>query len=243
MASYWVKMTQGMTGAGDQVVVRIFARALAEFMSNDKSAVVLQGRTGRRSAVGSAVRRRLSTNASLAVRVVVVVVAIALDLAMALQAQSQMPLPLPAPPAVDGPAIATDARLAGDDKQTRLVIDISHTIDMRAFALADPYRVVIEIPQVDLRPPPDTREHGRGILKAFPYELVMSGQSRIVLDLTGPVRVTKAFLLDPADGQPARMVLDLIAVDRDTFLRAAAIDNHLPRPDERGPAHFYRSER
>src|SRR5260370_37694649 len=183
MASYWVKRTPGMTGAGDQVVVRIFARALAEFMSNDKSAVVSQGRTGRRSAVGSAVRRRLRTSASLAVRVVVVVVlAIALDLAMALQAQSQMPLPLPAPPAVDGAAIATDARLAGDDKQTRLVIDISHTIDMRALALADPYRVVIDIPQADFRLPPVTGEHGSAILKAFPYELVMSGQFRIVLD-------------------------------------------------------------
>ncbi len=222
------------------MVVRIFARALAEFMSNDKSAVVSRGRTVRRNALGSAVRRRPSTNGSLAVRVVVL--AVALDLALVSQAQSQMPLALPDPPAVDGPAIATDARLAGDDKQTRLVIDISHKIDMRAFALADPYRVVIEIPQVDFRLPPDTGEHGRGIIKAFRYGLVMSGQSRIVLDLTGPVRVTKAFVLDPVDGQPARMVLDLIAVDRDTFLRAAAIDNHLPRPAERGPAHFDREE-
>jgi N-acetylmuramoyl-L-alanine amidase len=185
-------------------------------------------------------------NASLAVRVVVL--AIALNLALLLQARSQMPLALPEPPAVGGPAvggpaIATDARLAGDDKQTRLVIDISHKIDMRAFALADPYRVVIEIPQVEFRLAPDIGEHGRGIIKAFRYGLVMSGQSRIVLDLTGPVRVTKAFVLDPVDEQPARLVLDLVAVDRETFLRAAAIDNHLPRPAERGPAQFDREER
>jgi N-acetylmuramoyl-L-alanine amidase len=154
---------------------------------------------------------------------------IALDLALVLQAHSQMPLALPDAPATDGPPIATDARLAGDDKQTRLVIDISHKIDMRAFALADPYRVVIEIPQVNFQLPPNTGEQGRGIIKAFRYGLVMSGQSRIVLDLTGPVRVTKAFVLDPVDGQPARMVLDLVAVDRETFLRATAIDNHLPR--------------
>ena len=241
-----------MTGVGDQVVVCIFARALAEFMSSDKSAVVFRGRAVQRNAVGSAVRRRLSTYASLAVRMVVL--AIALDLALVLPARSQMPLPLPAPPAVDGRAIATDARLAGDDKQTRLVIDISHKIDMRAFALADPYRVVIEIPQVDFRLPPDIGEHGRGIIKAFRYGLVMSGQSRIVLDLTGPVRVTKAFVLDPVDGQPARMVLDLVAVDRDTFLRAAAIDNHLPRlpppyppphagEGREGAGHFDRDER
>src|SRR5258708_5112071 len=236
MGSYWVKRTPGDDGAGDQVVVRISAHALAEFMSNEKLAVVSQRHTMRRNAVGSAVWRWLSTNASLAVRVVVL--AIALDLPLLLQAQSQMPLPQPDPPAVDGPAIATDARLAGDDKQTRLVIDISHKIDMRAFALADPYRVVIEIPQVDFQLPPDTGERGRGIIKAFRYGLVMSGQSRIVLDLTGPVRVTKAFVLDPVDGQPARMVLDLVAVDRETFLRAAAIDNHLPRPADRGPAHF-----
>src|SRR5262249_28290520 len=152
--------------------------------------------------------------ASLAVRVGGL--AIALDLALLLPAQSQMPLALPQPPAVDGPAIATDARLAGDDKQTRLVIDISHKIDMRAFALADPYRVVIELPQVEFRLAPDVGEHGRGIIKAFRYGLVMSGQSRIVLDLTGPVRVTKAFVLDAVDGQPARMVLDLVAVDRET---------------------------
>jgi hypothetical protein len=113
-----------------------------------------------------------------------------------------------------------------------LVIDLSHKIDMRAFTLADPYRVVIDIPQVNFQLPPDIGEHGRGVIKAFRYGLVMSGGSRIVVDLTGPVRVTKAFVLDPEDDQPARMVLDLTAVDRETFLRAAAIDNHLPRPPD-----------
>src|SRR3984893_9848800 len=175
--------------------------------------------------------------------VCVITLAIALELAWPLRARSQMPLPLPAPPpAAEAPPIATDARLAGDDKQTRLVVDISHKIDMRAFTLADPYRVVIDIPQVNFQLPPNTGEQGRGVIKAFRYGLVMSGGSRIVVDLTGPVRVTKAFVLDPADGQPARIVLDLMAVDRETFLRAAAIDNHLPRPPDQPPAHPDREE-
>jgi N-acetylmuramoyl-L-alanine amidase len=175
----------------------------------------------------------------------VIVLTIALDLALVVQARSQMPLPMPDPSAVElppatevpapeaataeGPPVATDARLAGDDQQTRLVIDISRKIEMRAFALADPYRVVIEIPQVNFQLPPNAGERGRGMIKAFRWGLVMAGQSRIVVDLAGPVRVRKAFVLDRADGQPARMVLDLVAVDRETFLRAAAIDNHLPR--------------
>src|SRR5215831_1344052 len=198
-------------------------------------------RAAERAAAVAAVRWRPSLKWRLSVRVVVL--AIALDLALALPARSQMPLPFPAPPTSDVPPIATDARLAGDDSQTRLVIDLSHKIDMRAFTLADPYRVVIEIPQVDFRLPPTTGEQGRGIVKAFRYGLVMSGGSRIVIDLTGPARVTKAFVLDPVDGQPARMVLDLIAVDRETFMRATAIDNHLPRPADALPGLADRGER
>jgi N-acetylmuramoyl-L-alanine amidase len=128
------------------------------------------------------------------------------------------------------PAVATGVRLSGDDTQTRLTIDLSRRIDMRAFPLAEPYRVVIEIPQVTFRLPPNAGDQGQGIIKAFRYGLVMSGVSRIVIDLTGPVRVTKAVVHDAAGGQPAQMVLDIAAVDRETFLRAAAIDNHLPRP-------------
>ena len=127
--------------------------------------------------------------------------------------------------------MATDARLAGDDKQTRLVIDLTQKIDVRAFTIADPYRVVVDIPQVNFQFPPKTGEHSRGVIKAFRFGLVMKGRSRIVIDVTGPVRVTRAFVLDPAEGQPARLVLDVSPVDRETFLRAAAIDNRLPRLD------------
>jgi N-acetylmuramoyl-L-alanine amidase len=143
--------------------------------------------------------------------------------------RAQMPLPSEPPAASEAPAIATDARLAGDERQTRFVVDLSHKIDMRAFTIADPYRVVVDIPEVNFQLPPKTGERGRGLVKAFRYGLVMPGGSRIVIDVTGPVRVLKAFVIDPSDGQPARMVVDLAPVDRDTFMRASAIDNRLPR--------------
>jgi N-acetylmuramoyl-L-alanine amidase len=148
-------------------------------------------------------------------------------------AGAQMPLPVMS----DAVPVATDARLAGDDKQTRLVIDLTQKIDVRAFTIADPYRVVIDIPQVNFQFPPKTGEHSRGMVKAFRFGLVMRGRSRIVVDVTGPVRVTRAFVLDPTEGQPARLVVDMTPVDRDTFLRAAAIDNRLPRIAEPPPPH------
>src|SRR5712672_2096066 len=114
--------------------------------------------------------------------------------------------------------VASEVRLGGDETVTRMVVDISQKIEMRAFTLANPYRVVIDLPQVVFRFPPKTGEGGRGLVKAFRYGLMMTGGSRIVIDLARPARVDKSFMLDATNDQPARFVLDLTAVDRDAFM-------------------------
>jgi N-acetylmuramoyl-L-alanine amidase len=96
--------------------------------------------------------------------------------------------------------IASEARLAGDARQTRFVLDLDKTIAFRAFALADPYRVVVDIPQVNFRLAAGTGSAGRGLIKAFRYGLVMPGGSRIVFDLTGPARIANSYVLDQAAG-------------------------------------------
>jgi N-acetylmuramoyl-L-alanine amidase len=170
-------------------------------------------------------------------RIAVVVAAVCAGLALLCPGPTRAQMPMPGTAVDDTIPAASEARLAGDDKQTRLVIDLTHKIDVRAFTIADPYRVVIDIPQVNFQFPAKTGEHGRGIVKAFRFGLVMKGRSRIVLDVTGPVRVTRAFVVDPAEGQPARLVVDLAPVDRETFLRAAAIDNRLPKAPDPSPPH------
>jgi len=136
----------------------------------------------------------------------------------------------PAPPAADSPPVATAARLGGDESQTRFVMDLSRKIDLHAFTLADPYRVVLDIPQVTFALPPKTGESGRGLIKAFRFGLVMQGGSRMVFDLAKPVRIDKAFVVDPVGGAPARLVLEFAATDRDGFLRKIAADNRLAPP-------------
>src|SRR6266850_4816265 len=132
--------------------------------------------------------------------------------------------------------IASEARLGGDAGRTRLVVGLSRPIEIAAFTLADPYRVVIDLPQVTFQLPSRTGEGGRGLIKAFRYGLVMQGGSRIVIDSTGPVRIDKAFVLEPVDGQPARLVLDLIAIDRASFMRNLALDSRPRRAPETKPA-------
>jgi N-acetylmuramoyl-L-alanine amidase len=128
-------------------------------------------------------------------------------------------------PSAEALVIATDMRIGGDDKQTRFVVDLNRKIDLVAFTLADPYRVVVDLPQTTFTLPAKAGEQARGLVKAFRYGLIMQGGSRIVLDTKGPVRLEKAFVLDAAEGQPARLVLDLIATDRTSFMRNIALEN------------------
>ena len=147
--------------------------------------------------------------------------------------QPSVPVPvlITAPAAASTPAaapefpIASDVRLAGDSKQTRFVLDLDKSIPFRAFALADPYRVVVDIPQVSFQLPAGVGAAGRGLIKAFRYGLVMPGGSRIVFDLTGPARIANSYLLDAANGQPPRLVVELEEVDRTTFVQSLGVES------------------
>lgn len=139
----------------------------------------------------------------------------------ALESQPPRPVVAPAFP------IASDVRVAGDDKQTRFILDLDRNIDVRAFLLADPYRVVLDIPQVTFNLPAGAGTAGRGLIRAFRYGLVMPGGSRVVFDLTGPARIEKAYMIDAANGQPPRLVVELSAVDSTAFRPS--------RPDDSKP--------
>jgi N-acetylmuramoyl-L-alanine amidase len=127
--------------------------------------------------------------------------------------------------APDSFPVASAVRLGGDETDTRFVMDLSRKTDLHAFTLADPYRVVVDVPEVIFRLPPKAGETGHGLIKAFRFGLMMTGESRIVLDMARPVRIAKAFVMDPAQGDPARLVLDLLPTDRASFLRTVALED------------------
>ena len=137
----------------------------------------------------------------------------------------------PASPVLaSGFPVASDARLAGDTKQTRFVLDLDKTVPFRAFALADPYRVVVDVPQINFQLPAGTGAAGRGLIKAFRYGLVMPGGSRIVFDLTGPAKIANSYVLEAANGQPSRLVLEFAETDSASFEQSLATES---RPELR----------
>jgi N-acetylmuramoyl-L-alanine amidase len=91
-------------------------------------------------------------------------------------------------------------------------------VDINVFSLADPYRVIIDLPEVNFQMPPGLGTERRGLVTGYRYGLFAPGKSRIVIDVGGPFLVDKAFVLESRSDQPARLVVDLVATDRTTFL-------------------------
>ncbi|MGV8840528.1 MAG: N-acetylmuramoyl-L-alanine amidase [Bauldia sp.] len=119
--------------------------------------------------------------------------------------------------------LVTDTRVIGDGNRTRFIADLTTDVDVRVFPLADPYRIVIDLPEVHFQLPAGMGDTGRGLISAYRFGLISRGQSRIVLDATGPVRVDDYFVIPavPGAGEPARLVVDLVTATAGEFQTAA----------------------
>ena len=119
--------------------------------------------------------------------------------------------------ATDG-VVAKDARLAGDRQRTRFIADLSKKVEVKVFALGNPYRVIVDAADVSFQMPDGIGNEQRGLVKAFRFGLFAPGKSRIVLDIGGPFLIDHSFVLGARDDQPARLVIDLVPTDEKTFL-------------------------
>ena len=128
-----------------------------------------------------------------------------------------------AAPAMAKPQVA-DVRIGAHLEFTRFVLEMDAAPAYRVFVLADPYRVVIDLPEIDW-PAPASGQKG-GLIGDLRYGLFTPTTSRVVLDLTGPARLREVFTIPPRDGQGYRLVVDLEATDRPTFL-ADELDRRL----------------
>jgi N-acetylmuramoyl-L-alanine amidase len=128
-------------------------------------------------------------------------------------------LTLVAPMAASAAPSVDDVRIGVHPDKTRFVLELSESPRYRVFTLPDPYRVVIDLPQVDWTPVASALPKGEGVISALRYGLFTPGTSRVVLDVLQPVSVESLFVLPPRDGHKSRLVLDLKPIERADFLR------------------------
>ncbi len=125
---------------------------------------------------------------------------------------------LAAGPAARADQILLSAQIGGDIQQTRFVAFLSKKVEYRIFSIADPYRIVIDVPEVEIQVP---AEKGRGLILSSRSGLLAAGKSRIVIDLVEPALIEKSELLPPENDLPARLVIDLARSTRKAFIAAA----------------------
>jgi N-acetylmuramoyl-L-alanine amidase len=116
-------------------------------------------------------------------------------------------------------AAVIGARIGAQPGQTRFVLDLSAPAKFDVFLAVDPYRAVIDLPNVEWRIASTTE--GRGLISAVRYGPAKPGMSRVVLDLAEPAVVAKSFALGPHGDAAHRVVIDLRPASRNEFMTIA----------------------
>jgi N-acetylmuramoyl-L-alanine amidase len=129
----------------------------------------------------------------------------------------QIPGPSPGAPANGQAPVVMSARIGEHETSTRLVLEFSDPVNLRTFTLANPDRVVVDMPEVSWRlgAPPVPNAHG--MIRSYRYGLFREGNSRIVIDLNRPVSVSDALVLPPSSGFGYRVVIDLFPAAQAKF--------------------------
>ncbi len=130
--------------------------------------------------------------------------------------------------AVAAPEV-TGARIGQHKEVTRVVLEVTERLRFRLFILCNPYRVVLDLPNVGWRRGLELRPKRNGMVSDLRYGLFTSDTARVVLDVDRPVSVHKAFILEPEPGiDRYRLVVDLKAVAK-KHVRCGAGAHHRSR--------------
>ncbi len=125
--------------------------------------------------------------------------------------------------------VASALRLSSTGARTRLVLELSENIDFSIFRLAEPYRIVLDLPELDFTvgsggsPMPGAT----GLIKSIRWGLFQAGDTRVVIDLTDAADVKNAFVLPATGVTPHRFVIDLERTTKDKFLAQVGPQNRI----------------
>ena len=121
-------------------------------------------------------------------------------------------------PVLAATVTVTGVRIGVHPDRTRVVLDISEPVTSTIFALADPYRVIVDLPEMTWKASSSSFAARGGFIAGLRFGLFKPGKSRLVLDASGPVKVSRSFIVPPGNGRGYRFVVDLVKSDEKAFL-------------------------
>lgn len=109
------------------------------------------------------------------------------------------------------------ARVGQFADATRFVLDLSENTAFRIYTLADPYRLVLDLPGAGWALGDKSLALHQGLVDTVRFGQFQSETARIVVDLNAPAEVNQAFILPPGKSKDFRLVIDLDEVARQSF--------------------------
>ena len=164
-------------------------------------------------------RRRIFPKTLLSGKTGLRLVALALVAALAAPAYGQGPAEPPIP-------VALEAHWTEADKTASLSFNLSENIQAQAYAMKDPERIIIDLPETNFQIDPSVGrtppEIGKSrIIKAFRFGKLAPSRSRIVIDLAGTACVAGVSVAPIAPGNAAALLrIDLEACTPAIFAAA-----------------------
>jgi len=124
------------------------------------------------------------------------------------------------------PVSAIAARLEQQKDRARLVFETTAEVTPSVFPVADPYRIVVDLPELAFRldpeigrPPKDKRGDDE-LVTSFRFGQFAPGRSRIVIDLARPAKIARAE--SDSKSKTPRLVIELEPSDAASFAAEAA---------------------
>ncbi|MBO0334869.1 N-acetylmuramoyl-L-alanine amidase [Sneathiella sp. CAU 1612] len=125
-------------------------------------------------------------------------------------------------PAVAAPTIdVSSARLGQHEDKTRFVLELSAAPQYDVFLLADPYRIVIDLPELNWLAD-ENASRKKGLVENYRFGLFKKDTSRVVLDVGRPVKILRTVVLPPSSGKPYRFFIDIQETDDASFRQELA---------------------
>ncbi|MBD9371902.1 N-acetylmuramoyl-L-alanine amidase [Rhizobium sp. ARZ01] len=106
--------------------------------------------------------------------------------------------------------------MAGDEARTRLIIDFDKRPDISVHYVANPYRILIDLPETVFALKKE-EVAARGVFTDIRYGAMAAGRSRIVLTAKRPVSVMVSDIREEEGGGSYRLVIDAAVVTEAAF--------------------------
>lgn len=121
------------------------------------------------------------------------------------------------------PPIVHAVAIVAEGAATVVTVDLSAPLPIAVFTIADPSRLVVEVPSARFDLAKDAGRGGGGQIVGWRWGDFAPGRARLVFDARRPLKIARADLVDGPIAGRARLVIELVAATREETVDAPTL--------------------